>query len=297
MKKNCILLTCILLLIASVLYSCSRMPGEDDPGNRLKLSATAIAGHDGFSVIVKELVGDTDADICCLGCENVTVEIDGKSVPLEEAVGDGRLSFNKIRLLAQEDAEKGFCTLTWECENGLTKFCFHYPQLDLWLTDDIYKTPDGKEHHIRDITVCKPGKEFAVVFNDAETGDRIDLEDWGIHFTVVQASPTGITLRYFQSSSQVIGQLFATHFEIYKRDPWSELTGGAGSSMSMENQPIVPDAESQMSLSWDGSYGALDSGEYTMYLYLTDVYEKEKISPLTNNFYDTQVYTIVFSLP
>ena len=67
--------------------------------------------------------------------------------------------------------------------------------------------------------------------------------------------------------------------------------------MSMENQPIVPDAESQMSLSWDGSYGALDSGEYTMYLYLTDVYEKEKISPLTNNFYDTQVYTIVFSLP
>lgn len=283
-------------MTAAVLYSRSLISKEDDPVCRLNLSAAFPENSDSLVIPPEELGGNFEEDISYLGCKDVTVEINGETVALEAAIRDGHLSFYQIWLLAQEDAENGFCTLTWECENGLTKFCFQYPQLDLWLTNDIYKTPDGKEHHIRDITVCKPGTEYATVFDDKETGKRIDLEDWGIHFTIEEVSPTGITLRYIQSSNQVIGQLFATHFEIYKRNPIAELSKPSGTENSMEDHPIISDAESQMTLFWEQKYGALSTGDYTIYLYLEDKYDNEDVSPLSNNFYDMQVYTIDFTL-
>lgn len=293
--KYYILLGCIPLLIAVIPYSYFHNSKDVATNCRLTLSASIFEDYGSSAVIVEELDDKIEENINFLGCENVTVEINGEVEQLASAIRDKLLSFQQIWLFAQEDAENGFCTTTWINKNGLAKFCFQYPQVDLWLTNDIYKTPDGKEHHIRSITVCKPGTKFNTIFTHKDTGERIDLENWEVQLTASEVSPSGITFHYLQSSNQVIGQLYATHFEIYKRDPFSELVKNA--EYYAEDFPIMPNVEIEHSLSWEKKYGLLDSGDYTMYLYLTDTYEEREMCPLSNNFYDTQVYAIEFTIP
>lgn len=282
-------------MIAIVLFSHFSISKDVATNCKLNLSATFDEDYDGYTVIMEEIDNNYEEIINFVGCKDVTIEISGEAVQLDAAIRDNILSFQQIWMLAQEDAENGFCMISWISKNGLTKFRYQYPQVDLWLTNDIYKTPDGKEYHIRNITICKPNIEFETVFSHKETGERIDHEDWGIQFTVSDVSSSEITLRYLQSSNQVIGQLYATHFEIYKRDPFSDLP--CRTDNYTENLPFISDLESEYSLSWEKTYGILDSGDYTMYLYLTDTYEEEKVSPLVNNFYDTQIYAIEFTVP
>lgn len=287
-KKVFLLIFAVLvLLIVGIAIGCSPSSFAEENIPRLAISAAEA----GDAYISQEIGQDGTSGIgfCCIGLKDVTIVIDGISMELENALRESKTSLGEILSLAQMDVRAGFCTESWKSKNGLAKFCYSYPDFDLWITNDIYETPDGLQHLIRQVTLAKPGGNVVSVYNE------LDQEDWGIEFSVAEASPTEITLNYTQSGGQLIGQLFTCGYEISKLDPM-EAVVRLDTTQLQDQMPIMMNAQSSLTLDIETYFGTLPTGQYGMYLYLQDQYEEEDIPPLTRNYHDMQCYWIEFTI-
>lgn len=226
---------------------------------------------------------------CCIGLTDVAISLDGTVMDLGNALREGKTSLGEISFLAQSDAQVGFCTEHWKSKNGLAKFCYSYPDFDLWITNDIYETPDGMQHLIRQVTLAQSGSNVVSVYNE------LDQEDWGIEFSVAEASPSEITLNYTQSGGQLIGRLMTCGYEISRLNPM-EAVVCLDSAQLQKQMPISMNAQGTLTLDIETYFGALPTGQYGMYLYLQDQYEEEDIPPLTRNYHDMQCYWIEFTI-
>lgn len=233
--------------------------------------------------------GTSGIGFCCIGLTDVTIRLDGTVMDLGNALREGKTSLDELSFLAQSDARAGFCTESWKSKNGLAKFCYSFPDFDLWITNDIYETPDGMQHLIRQVTLAQPGSNVVSVYNE------LDQEDWGIEFSVAEASPTEITLNYTQSGGQLIGQLFTCSYEISKLDPM-EAVVRLDSAQLQKQMPISMNTQGTLTLNIETYFGALPTGQYGMYLYLQDQYEEKDIPPLTRNYHDMQCYWVEFTI-
>ena len=233
--------------------------------------------------------GTSDLDFCCIGLTDVTIDLGGNVMDLGNALREGKTSLSEISFLAQSDSQSGFCTEGWKSKNGLAEFRYSYPDFDLWIVDDIYETPDGLHHLIRGITLCQPGSDVAFLHNE------LDQEDWGIEFSVAEASQTEITLNYTQSGGQVLGQLMTYGYAISRLNPMEGIALLDNAPLQ-EQMPISMDAKGSLTLDIETYFGTLPAGQYGMYLYLQDTYSEEDIPPLTRNFHDTQCYWIDFDI-
>lgn len=233
--------------------------------------------------------GTSDLDFCYIGLTDVTIDLGGNVMDLGNALREGKTSLSEISFLAQSDSQSGFCTEGWKSKNGLAEFRYSYPDFDLWIVDDIYETPDGLQHLIRGITLCQPGSDVAFLHNE------LDQEDWGIEFSVAEASQTEITLNYTQSGGQVLGQLMTYGYAISRLNPMEGIALLDNAPLQ-EQMPISMDAKGSLTLDIETYFGTLPAGQYGMYLYLQDTYSEEDIPPLTRNFHDTQCYWIDFDI-
>lgn len=125
-------------------------------------------------------------------------------------------------------------------------------------------------------------------------GYFIDREDWGLAFTVAEASPTEITMDYTHEKNQEIGDLWLEDFTLYAYDADSgkqnyltrvALTDGIGLT---ENGSFA--------LSWAEAYEALEPGTYVIQTTVSDHYDPDEVHPLMENFYDKQSYHITFAI-
>ena len=233
--------------------------------------------------------GTSDLDFCCIGLTDVTIDLGGNVMDLGNALREGKTSLSEISFLAQSDSQSGFCTEGWKSKNGLAEFRYSYPDFDLWIVDDIYETPDGLQHLIRGITLCQPGSDVAFLHNE------LDQEDWGIEFSVAEASQTEITLNYTQSGGQVLGQLMTYGYAISRLNPMEGIALLDNSPLQ-EQKPISMNGQGTLCLDIETYFGALPAGQYGMYLYLQDAYNEEDVPPLTRNYHDVQCYWIEFTV-
>ena len=208
---------------------------------------------------------------------------------LGNALREGKTSLSEISFLAQSDSQSGFCTEGWKSKNGLAEFRYSYPDFDLWIVDDIYETPDGLQHLIRGITLCQPGSDVAFLHNE------LDQEDWGIEFSVAEASQTEITLNYTQSGGQVLGQLMTYGYAISRLNPMEGIALLDNAPLQ-EQKPISMNGQGTLCLDIETYFGALPAGQYGMYLYLQDAYNEEDVPPLTRNYHEVQCYWIEFTV-
>ena len=215
---------------------------------------------------------------------------DGNTVPLEDALRDGQITLHEIHHLTQKDAESGICYETVESKRGLTRFSYDYISYKLMITNDIYETPDGKQHHIRSLTVTRTGCDPVSIYPE------LDQEDWGIKFEVAEVSPSGITLNYTQSGGQLIGQLRTGNYSLSRTDI-VEYVRRLDDPLMPESQWIEHNTDGTITLGFESLYGPLESGEYLLYLYLHDDYDPEDVPPLVRNYHDMQCYTVEFSIP
>lgn len=218
--------------------------------------------------------GTSDLDFCCIGLTDVTIDLGGNVMDLGNALREGKTSLSEISFLAQSDSQSGFCTEGWKSKNGLAEFRYSYPDFDLWIVDDIYETPDGLQHLIRGITLCQPGSDVAFLHNE------LDQEDWGIEFSVAEASQTEITLNYTQSGGQVLGQLMTYGYAISRLNPMEGIALLDNAPLQ-EQKPISMNGQGTLCLDIETYFGALPAGQYGMYLYLQDAYNEEDVPPLT----------------
>ena len=233
--------------------------------------------------------GTSDLDFCCIGLTDVTIDLGGNVMDLGNALREGKTSLSEISFLAQSDSQSGFCTEGWKSKNGLAEFRYSYPDFDLWIVDDIYETPDGLQHLIRGITLCQPGSDVAFLHNE------LDQEDWGIEFSVAEASQTEITLNYTQSGGQVLGQLMTYGYAISRLNPMEGIALLDNAPLQ-EQKPISMNGQGTLCLDIETYFGALPAGQYGMYLYLQDAYNEEDVPSLTRNYHDVQCYWIEFTV-
>lgn len=274
--------------------------GADTGERRLLISAVADreAGSTVFSP--EELNGAVDNYLHYVNLTDVTVELDGVPVPLEQALREGAITVEEITAYARIDAKNGICQEKYESTHGLTEFTYRYPEFNLQLIYDVYETPDGKQHLIQSINLYRTGSGVSNAYYDFESEYtyRLDREDWGLTFEVVQATPTSITLNCTQSGGQQFGELeimfytlFAEGFQFIPTLDSVESIDDYGAQITIEQN-----ADSQLTINWACAYEPLSSGDYYIELHIQDIFDASQVHPLADDFYDMQEYYIPFSI-
>lgn len=240
--------------------------------------------------------------------KDVTVQLDGTRMPLEDALCQGLVTVDDVIASAREDAAVGRCKESSQSKNGLAVFRYHYPAFNLQSLYDIYETPDGWRHRITDFSVYGIGRDPGYSIGwDEETGDPIDYEDWGLTFTVTQLSASGAAIECAQSGGQQFGKLNVAGLMLSRKNPdtqdWERvepLDASIGADIYKAYSEITPKPEDDLAmggtkeLTYDleAMFGRLTAGEYKISLKIVDCYDEADVPPLSRNFYDIQWYTI-----
>ena len=310
MKKAIgILLVCLLVLSAFFLgrsLGSGETAAEDGLSKRnLRLSATTDRNEPDKVI---PLAQGNFPEAHYWSVKDVTVQLDGTRMPLEDALCEGLVTVDDVIASAREDAAVGRCKESSQSKNGLAVFRYHYPAFNLQSLYDIYETPDGWRHRITDFSVYGIGRDPGYSIGwDEETGDPIDYEDWGLTFTVTQLSPSGVTLECAQSGGQQFGKLNVAGLMLSRKNPdtqdWERvepLDASIGADIYKAYSEITPKPEDDLAmggtkeLTYDleAMFGRLPAGEYEIILKIIDCYDETDVPPLSRNFYDVQWYTV-----
>lgn len=274
--------------------------GNPTPPEKLAERALRIAVinvYDGSGS--KILLNDNSYDSVNLrNLTDVTIEIDGSAMALEEALQGGFITVDSMISLARQDAAAGVCNEVAKSENGLTQFDYHYSDFSIHYVYDIYETPDGKQHLIKDCSLYGGAGKPTFLYSWGKNG-AIDYEDWGLTFTIAQQDSEGLTLRCTQSGGQQLGQLKVGI-------SWLESKGGDPNAPSVntlvEGAVPVPSidltmgGETELRCDLAETYGSLPAGEYTLVVQIEDQYDPESVTPMVRKFHDKQYYSINFQL-
>lgn len=250
-------------------------------------------------------------DITYLCVTNVTIDIAGTTMKLEDALQEGYISVDELIAYARQDASQGFCREVATTKNGLTAFTYYYGDFDLRHVYDVYETPDGKKQLITDILIHDVRSEPVFHPVDEDTGEFIDYEDWGLDFEITKLDPSGITVLCSQSGGQQIGALNVGTPILYRKDP-NALTSQRVEPLTEEGEVtlftgsehwdpnpngfLTMGGEKELSFDFARLFGTLPAGNYELVLQIVDLYNEEDVPPLTRNFHDEQFYTIHFSI-
>lgn len=231
----------------------------------------------------------------------VFITQNSKAVPLEQAVQNGEITIEELIAYTQIDARNGICTAASETELGLTMYSYEYPNYKVQIYNDVFETPDGRQHQISRFVLLNPKLSHPVSTSyidwDSKFGYQLDREDWGITLELVEASPTDLTLHCSHAGGQHFGELRSTEYTLFTANGEPVLSPEGHAGGFYEDITIQQNAESTFTVSWEKSHGELSHGEYLLRLWFTDVYNETDLHPLTRNYRDNQPYVIPFAIP
>ena len=199
MKRAFGTITVILLLLCALSLGATVFAADDDTGikatppenlagRNLKISVLNYTFDGGETIALN---GGNYASVTLHNLSDVTIDLGGETVALRDALEKNKISGDELVALARLDAAQGVCNETAKSKNGLTEFTYHYPEFSLHYVYDVYETPDGKQHLIKDLSLygAKNTPVYAYTF-DAD-GQPIDYEDWGLEFRISKSIPRG----------------------------------------------------------------------------------------------------------
>lgn len=172
-------------VMALALCACGKQGNAADSGPQLQLTVTE--NGDAFTQLEdSEIRSVFNNGICFQGVENVVVSLDGKQLPLEDAIRQGLLDPETLRYFCSRDAKNGFCVQSQISYHGLNNETFHYPDYSLLLVEDLLEASDGEQYPVTYLAVYNHLGETSVIsdFVDPATGLSVTREDWGVHFSV-----------------------------------------------------------------------------------------------------------------
>lgn len=305
--KKVILTIAVATLLFSIVgcstlqeYAVSTKSGDVISMQKLKFSV--VAGERGTFVPMEDFGGKANVTVYSDFSE-IKILVDGTYTPFTEAIQDERITIPEVFAFAQLDAQNGFCKEIYRSERGLTHFIYSYPECTLRIAHDIYETPDGNQHLMEElyfIDTVEHAKNFYEVYTETGSGRRLDREDWGISFEVVDATPTQLTLSYTQQGGQQIGALvLADYYICHASEPMdiqNEFIGWCEKDAGGLPISILKNSSGQFTLDLPASIGELKPGEYYLIASVCDIYEESDVHPLMINYTDEQNYKIGFSV-
>lgn len=285
----------IICIFASLLYS-KYISSVSRTSQQLCLT---VVEADDTSIIQLNKNNDnpSDGSVTCYGLTDVAIEVNSRSMLLETALQTDYITTDALTAFARIDAKNNICVETYTSLNGLATFTYRYPDYDLKVIYDVYETPDGKQHLIHEIKIVKPG---IVVYSSG--GNLLDQEDWGVEFEVLQASPTGISIKCDQAAGQQLGNLVLDHYTLDRETEEGFVPVESQSADINPTEVCSPQFYINMAdttiidLDWSDVIGPLSPGSYSIKLTLADDYDSNLITPMVRNFHDSQAYWIIFEI-
>lgn len=294
----------LLLLAFFSLTGCADQTVSSPPSQMLLITLTLDDSVTSTVFESENLNGNYDGSIMYIGVKNVIIEVNGKTIALEESIREGLVTVEDIMANARRDARNKQCIESWISEHGLNQFTWNYPNYDLCIVMDVYETPDGQQHMINSLSIYPPGLASTSSQAYMDTSGKylvpIDQEDWGLTFETVEASATGLRIHIQQEGGQQFGNLITDSYMIISGDTEEVVTPLIGWYTEEDFIPraaIVPNGETTFAIDWTNAHGELPSGSYVLKLWIKDVYDESQVHPLTENYHDIQSYYIEFTIP
>lgn len=303
MKVKLIKHICLFILSLLLFSGCTADTAEtpedttaiSDSGQMLNLSLIADTAFQERILTSEELGGNFNYGLYYSDVSDVQISIHESIIPLEDALRDGLVTEEELFCYVRMDARNGFCEEQSQSSHGLSHFTYVYPNFSVRLIYDLYETPDGQQHRISHMRIYAGSTEYGAYTNFTGTDQSLlDRENWGLSLSVQEVSPAGLTFVCDSAEGQQLGDL---SFDGYV------LTDGEVFIPNLDNTPYVTDytqpvikGSNTYLLDWADIYGELAPGDYEMWLYVTDNYEESALHPLMENYHDTQIYVLPFSI-
>lgn len=302
------MLCTVILLLLTLFAGCNAEPhtpetstlSETTPAltmtSHLPVTATSDENADSRSYAKEDL----GFSLSFSGLSDVMYHSESGAIPLDRAIEENAVTIEELYAYILMDARENICKETFESKNGLSTFVYRYTDFDIRVVNDVYETPDGKQHLMRSISFHSPGSlNHAVTFYwdyESKYGYMLDREDWGLTFKVIETTPESITISCTQSGGQQIGQLQTEFYSLYDREGnfITAVNGQTGGLCDPLN--IQLNSESELVVNWTNSHGQLPAGNYTLCLEIQDIYNEDNVSTMTRNFHDRQPYHIDFTI-
>lgn len=275
-----------ILLMGLLLTGCAGKASQTADPQRLHLSVVPEQGSS-TSFELPCAMENTYGEISFLDLKEVTVQLPGGEMPLEEALNGGEISLWEISAYAQLDAQNGVCQVSYSSENGLAQYVYTYPEYQLYLVNDLYERPNGTTVAMQQLCVAAPsqGERDVDGFYVDEAGNSLDREDWGLKWTVLEATATGVKLQCSQQGGQQLGQLAVSGC-------WLESENAERPKPIAQEIPLTMGGSTELTLDWTEPLGALAPGAYRLHLTVEDFYDPAAVHPLMRNYCDVQGYDL-----
>lgn len=299
-KVFAMMLLCAALM--GVLFPGARAEGSEGDQRHLRISATVNADA-GFTSIPLEQ--GNYKELSLLNLENVTIDLDGAALTLEDALREGRVTPEQLVAWARLDASEGLCNEVAKSKNGLTEFAYRYPKFGYTLRSiyDLFQAPNGRQYLIADVLIyaasTEPRYRLPV---DEQTGCTIDYEDWGLNFEISQVDRTGLTIACTQSGGQQLGTLEVQTQWLERKNPdtlaWENVEEAQTDTTwtPPANGPLTMGGTSSLFFDFAEPFGSLPAGDYRLTVEIADHYNEAEVHPLMRNYRDVQWYTIEFTI-
>lgn len=258
----------------------------------LDITVTKVADNHAEIFTPDEIGNNFNQNMSYAGVKDVYIYLNRTNERLEDALKNGDITEEEIFFRARQDAREGHCEETCETIHGVSFYTYHYPDYDLRLTCDVFKSPNGKSYPVSQMFLYRFADAHVVtpscLFVDPETGRLLNEEDWGLTFELSDVTSHGVTVTCTQSGGQQIGQL--------KIDGCS-ISPEVGTDTPDCEVEIAMDGTCQFTIDWSESYGELPSGTYLLSLMVYDIYDESQLHPLMDKFQDWQRHDINFTIP
>lgn len=289
---------CILLTLACFLGTAAGTAPEEAPKQTLPITVTLSHAFDAGFTVIPLTQGNYDS-VSYLGISDVTIDIDGTTRKLADALQDGSVTVDQLIADARQDAVLGFCHEGVTSKNGLAEFTYYYGDYRLHYVYDVYETPDGRKHLIKDFTIYNSySAPVNFGYSYDEDGNPIDYEDWGLTFQVSNADSAALTVVCTQSGGQQFGTLQLNEIYLQKKNPdtleWESLEDGY--AHACEGTALTMGGTTELTLDLAETYGALSAGDYCIVMQFLDCYNPEDMPSLMRKYHDKQWYTVEFTL-
>ena len=309
--------TILLLMIPTLFTSCASdscppqmdnaiaadfFPTNTDQMPQLKLTVTPDSDVGYINIAPEELNRMYDSTITYFEFSDVSIEIDGQSLPLSSAIRESRISVDEIIAYARNDAKGGHCIESYTSNLGLARYSYRYPDYELFYSHDIFESSSGKQYLIQSFSIYPPNR-FDAMWSDFtvldENGKEVSIysEDWGISFEVIETSTSSLAINCTQKGGIQIGQLFVNGFSLLYADKETHYVPKITTDASnFPETQIDNNSVNKITIDWMQTHGTLPAGDYYIKLYIQEKYDPSSVSPLIRNYTDQQEYIIPFTI-
>lgn len=285
---------------STLTYSTTPTSVPKEPHLTLIVTPDADAGY--TNITPEDLNGMYRSTITYYEFSDVSIEIDGNSLPLAAAIRESKVTVDELIAYARIDAEQGYCVESYDSNLGFAQFSYCYPDYEIFYSHDIFEASNGEKYLIESFSIYPPDRfdsswsDFTII---DELGNEISLysEDWGITLQAIKSTSSSLEINCTQKDGIQVGQLVVNGFSLlYARENYHYVPQITTDASNFSEIQIINNSTNIFTLDWSETHGVLSPGDYIIKLYILEKHEPSQFSPLLKNYTDQQEYIIPFTV-